>query len=710
MTFDGKINSMSELEAYLLAHVAAAPEIVDLIQHLLDLGTQNARSLSREFILQEAEKFELALVPLPARQFVGKRVFAFYKKNLLEWLQQKLGGWQPAQATVESTLSLLEFPAPEAQDVTVAVTYPIATPETSPASHADPVLEATDLTESSPNADLNLDADSQSLMEDLEAGAQTFITTSAALPSEIEEEAQTFIASAEAPEQQPEWEAELLVYQTQLQVKLQQQYQILQQEEVPEIDLHHYDHIIAPNLDKFSPPHFAKMLRGIMDRYLDTTQEKYPLMRIKDYSLKYEKLLTAVPSLLVIINYGVDLEAELLEKFSRISTLADLNQVIHEYLHYNLQQALIAHGQNFRSQIENCRSQFDLHKLMAQYPLYQKTLVKKYPELQIIGSLEKICQECTPEMKDITRLLNRHLGPGEANTRRFLQNILVKSESQRKIREDLRPVADINTLFKHINELKKQPEMQQTAETLFQMMVTFLRGRQIVPFQTFQTSINFLSPELQRQVLRVVKRKLRHDLERNVQAVVAAKSPPTTRWKLLLDILQNPQFAGCDLQLFTYPLEQLYQKLQAVARHDDPCKAIVRTFRQGAIPDWLRELIISRHTDEKHAGEKSVENCYRDLLALQQSFQSGAVMWLNHPLADLFKSYGQINLATPGTPAVTGYELAWSISRFYSPPSTPLSLPENLLAPLAALIREMITQEQQRRQKKSGRIVKSKEP
>lgn len=369
--------------------------------------------------------------------------------------------------------------------------------------------------------------------------------------------------------------------------------------EFKEIDLDEYDEIILPQLEKMPHRNLQQIIKGILNRYLYTTQEKFPLMKLRDTITKNRGMLLVENAILVFINHGIKSMESILEHFSQLSTLDELNSAIYNYYLYAIDLELKEHAKVFRKNIENCSTQDDLARILNNYPKIDKSSIKKYPELSIIGNIKEVYTCYTKEKKDIEKIMNKVLGKSEVHIKTSLEKILVKNSNLKKMQDNLNSVYDINSLFKHMRSLKEKPEMKSTANTAFQIIGTFLRGKQKISFQNFKSGLNFLSPQLQNKIIFVVKKKLKKDLEGKVQNILSNGGKVGKRWKKLMRLLQNPQYANAKIKLFGYQLENLREKINSIKEKKVTDSLIKHTFSEGTIPASLLTMIKEKSEKEE---------------------------------------------------------------------------------------------------------------
>ncbi len=684
---------MDTLEKHIQEHPKAICDMIRLVRYLLSI-TQEKEEPSRNYLIMEAEFFETKALPLDAREFIAKRIFAFWRKEQLSLLKQNLQlfPFDCSHLDAKSILSLLEF-QPLSQEIIKKIQ-----PENLYAEEGKKISEIEPEIQVSPD-------NREDIAEVPEPHAfivQETIESIEEIPSDSVKEEEVQIPSlSSCPAFVPiSEEEELRNVQVQNEEDLKKQYDFLASYAIFPIELKEYREIILPPLEKVSVQHLPRLFHGIMNRYLYTLQEKYPIMRIKDNLLKNEKTLISPLTLLVMINYGLDVQKALLKKFSELCELQELNEVMYKYLLLALDHAILEHGKNFRHTLECCQVKCDLQRLLSQYPLYKATFLSQYPGLKIIQQVKNILQEFLEEKSDIETILNRHLGPGEANIKRSLQKILVKNTGFYAIQEGIHGIHDINSLFKYIQTLKEDPQNQKTADILFQMMGTFLRGKQRVPLQIFKTGLNFLPRGLQQKVLYVIKKKLRKELDDSVQKVLKPSSKAEERWKKLLQLLQNPQFLESDFSLFGYPISILFQKLLNISRQENIERAISQAFPHKGIPENLKTLIRERHIAKSKAGQKSIDNCYQEIYSLSKAFSSGEILSFRQPLVDLFQFYGKFSFSSQN-PLLNGYEIARKIARYYQNPQREWEeLPVH--EKIQGILKKMLLEEKEKHEKKKA--------
>ena len=141
-----------------------------------------------------------------------------------------------------------------------------------------------------------------------------------------------------------------------------------------------------------------------MDRHLHSMEQKYPLMRLKDNLIRYEKFLTTPISLNIFINYGTKTYQKTLDTYCELTNIEELNHIIRQYLEKAIELGIKDSIDTFRKTVEYCQTPIDLQRLLASYPMQDESMVNLYSGLKIVQQLKKIIQI----FKKIKKIYKKH--------------------------------------------------------------------------------------------------------------------------------------------------------------------------------------------------------------------------------------------------------------------------------------------------------------
>jgi hypothetical protein len=681
MSFFSAIGSIEALAEHLRAEAGASRDAVMLLRHLNLIAGQMDIEIDRDFLLREAECWQAKALSTPARQFIAKRLFAFWRKGLRPVLEQNLTLFPACLPDIptELAIELLQF-APMSNETMLLAEMPEPTEEPSVGtfiSTPPPVaMQPTDPAENGVKVENHVEIENHVEVEMEEEFVSTISTESATSPFD-----HARINAEKAGE-------------------IEKNFAKIRAMPVPVLALENYQEKLLAKLAKNAPQYVVEAIQGIFYLY-HTTQEKYPLMCLKNAILQYRNVISAPANVLVCVNYGLAAAEELVYKFSQLSRLAPLNEQVYVFLWKNFEVAILQHVQNFRQAVERCKNHEDLWRLLAQYPLVCDTIFKQYPALDVIRQVKAVSDRAVPEPQDAARIISECWEEGEANMKRHLTWLLVESKVHNKIYQSLANIVNVNQLCKALHKLTKSPDTERTARMLLQLIVTFLKGKQKISFREVQTGVNFVPPFLRERLLLPIKRKLKRELEQKMQDVLGSRLRLEKRWRKLIELLNNPQWQTPDIQIFGYSLPGLRQKIEKVLDADGKAEVIVsHIFAGGNIPSSLRELIIARYGYGETYGKKDMPGCQKELAKLKEAVQNGHVLSLRRPLVHLLQSYGQVNFST-SEEIVTGYHLSQIVARFYhNPARTVFTLPLHVLPEVAQLLTQTIQEEQERQKRK----------
>ncbi len=375
--------------------------------------------------------------------------------------------------------------------------------------------------------------------------------------------------------------------------RLLKQLELLQHIVVKKLTLSQYRQAIVPELKPAFISSLPRILKGVMSRIGGKTQDKYPLMKCKDYILKYERGISAPISIQVFVAYGIQVYEKSLDQMVNISDISELNAALRQFLELRLEQELEPYIQQFRHTVELCQTEMDLRRILVENPVYDESFVTKHPILGIILKVQNAYHSFSQDRANLHKILNQELGTGEVNLKNALTRILEQKQGFIKMAQDLANIHDINGLFKYLQRLKQDAELSKTGITIFNLIVLFLRGHHRISFTMLQTSLNFLAPRIQRTILGVVHHKLKNMLTEKVEILLNSQKTPENRWKKLMQLLHHPQFCTNQLQLWNYAVPVLAERLQRIVQSPNPDKMLIQSFPPHAIPDHLVMLVLA---------------------------------------------------------------------------------------------------------------------
>ncbi len=452
-----------------------------------------------------------------------------------------------------------------------------------------------------------------------------------------------------------------------------------------------YD-LLLERLEKGSLSQFIRIVQGVCDS-TKSTQDKYPLMRLKYVLVQYEGILTSSASILALINYGEKKGQSVLKKFSQVMKKRAINKYVYNYFTKVVEAKLQEHHQVFRKGVERAKSREELLALLADYPIYDSGYLNKFSSLQIIAQVKRMSEKQYPK-KLLDKLLEKELGTSEANIKMHLARILVQQGAHSKLEEALFPHRKINHILTALKEMKDDPETGRVATTIFQLIVTFIKGKQKLSFQSLQSSLSMIPTGLQQHILKSVRFKLQKDLEKKVAKILQEKGYASHGWQKLHVLLTNPQIQSTGIKLFGYTLEELLEKLKQVSiAKDNIPKVVANLFTKESFPESMKDLIIKRHISRSISTDKNLYTCQKELSELAEK----KLVSLKQPLTNLFQAHGQVNFSGSEEQVVDGYQIARAISKYYQNPSrTKIELPSGLTPELDNLLSETVNQERLR--------------
>jgi len=703
---------MEDLAEYLEIRPQATADVLRFLRHLLEIT--ETEEITRSMLMTEAQFFLGKFLSPDVRDFIAKRVFAFYRKNSMQILGKNLSYFPSSNEGIhsKSVLRLLEFTPWEESDIaflqsqmfvysdhidkqiksehanTNQVNTNHANIEQIKSEHANieqiksehanieqiksehaniEQIKSEHANIEKTKQSENITFAEQAKTEQIKQGEDVIFAKETETKQRIPlEDIVLKLDFQEAPPLFliPMTEKEDIQHTTsEKNIELSNHYDIINNIEISVIDIKKYEDWILPRLNDMAPWHLPRILRGIMDRHLHSMEQKYPLMRLKDNLIRYEKFLTTPISLNIFINYGTKTYQKTLDTYCELTNIEELNHIIRQYLEKAIELGIKDSIDTFRKTVEYCQTPIDLQRLLASYPMQDESMVNLYSGLKIVQQLKKIMQIFQENKEDLQKSMNQVFGQGEVNIKRCLQNILLKNKTQYQIYDNLSQVYDINSLFRYLQVMKKEPTMSKTADTIFQLIGTFLRGKQAVSYPMFKTGINFLYPGLQQKILFVIKKKIKQDMQKAMEKILQSSAPIKKRWKDWNDFLQNPQWSEAEIEIFQQPFPTFQQKFHIATQTKDPIASLKKSFPHASIPQQLFDLLHTWHQDQIKSEQKTIENAYKALVELAQDYQNNQILSIKRPLMTLFQSFGSIDFSKIKNKPLTGYDLSRWISK-----------------------------------------------
>lgn len=655
------VKCMETLATYLENFPHSRYPVLQYMNHLVAIAQTLGDSPAKSFLLKEAEFYEEEM-ELSVKRFIAKRMYAFSKKQRLGCVEERLQCFPDVafQPSTDILLKVLSFDDLSRNDFVMRTTTPSKTPEKD--SEDDVIVTQK---KERPTTEKHATKKRSRRLQKVKDEQINYLTPSVDTRRPIAE------------------------IQKEKYAQIENDWQMLKKWQVNPVNCKAFAKALLKELPEKPYPHLPKVIEGFM-RHLKDKEEKYALMRVKHALLTHQKIVEKPQNLLVVINYG-NSGIDMLRQAANITTNKKMNAVFYEYFSTIVKDLLARHKTQFRRGIESCYDRYDLYEFMAQYPLKNKAYINEF-DLHIIDNIKDICSG-VDKGKDFESLANKFLGSSEANIKKALYVSLFESPVTNKIWDAMRKAQSTYQFFQCLKQLKEIPETEKMASTIFQLVVTFLRGGKKISFRDLEISLNFTPNNLRNHAIRIITRKLQNDIDYKMETFLLQSISVERKWKKLLLLLQNPQFEGAKIKIFGYSPEDLLTILRKIESSEgDIRKVVEHEFYGEDVSCDLKELIIEKHSQQHKKKEKNLQNFYEELLALT----SERVLSLRRPLVDLLRIYGSVNLAIDGS-TLTGYELSNTISMFYRDAArTKIVLPNNLHYQIAVLIEDSINEERAR--------------
>ncbi|WP_372371187.1 hypothetical protein [Candidatus Uabimicrobium sp. HlEnr_7] len=664
--FNSSVKSMETLQLYLDEFPHTRYPIFQYMDHLVSIAQTLGNAASKSFLLKEAEFYE-SDIDLEAKRFIAKRLYAFFKKQRLSCVHDRLQCFPNVafQPSIDILLKILSFDKLSRNDFIMRTTQKLEEKSSVSEETSQNTLNTTTQKKAKPVTEKHATKKRSRRLQKTKEQKIDYVT-----PTNDSRQCLKESTNKKQQEIQKDWE-------------------ILKQWNTKAINCKVFAKSLLKELPENPYPHLPRIIDGFM-RNLKDKEEKYCLMRIKHALLSHEKLIRKPQNILVVINYG-NLGVDILEQASNITTNKKINSVFHDYFYTIIQQLLAQHRQQFLRAVESCYDRYDLYEFLARYPLKNKAYIENF-NLQIIANIKEICEQ-VEKGKDFETTANRFLGSEGANIKKALYVSLFESPVTNKIWDAMRKAQSVYQFFQCLKQLKEIPETEKMSHTIFQLVVTFLRGGKKISFRDLEISLNFTPNNLRNHAIRIITRKLQNDIDYKMETFLLQNLSIERKWKKLLQLLSNPQFEGANVKAFGYSPDDLLIALRKISNSEgDINKVVEHEFYGEDVSEDLKDLIIQKHSQQHKKKEKNLQNFYEELLFLT----SEKVLSLRRPLIDLLRIYGSVNLTNDGS-TLTGYELSNTISMFYRDAArNKITLPSNLHYQIAVLVEDSINEERAR--------------
>ncbi len=445
---------------------------------------------------------------------------------------------------------------------------------------------------------------------------------------------------------------------------------------------------------------FFRVLKGILASEKATREEREPFSLLKDCLSIQEKSLEQNETQLDIINYGMGKFQSMVQWMSCLTNQRKLNKRIRCYLFQLAEKPLLIHHEMFRKQIEQSSTYNDIKKILSWYPLYRTSVVLHYQPLQIILTIKQILEEFEQAPGELDQILLKYFGEtGEANLQKRLPEILVNSNVNEKIWEQIAHENYLDEMLPKLNKLRQIPECRKIAGSLYKLITVFISGEGEFSFSHFKISLNFVPGKIQNKILYLVQQQLQDELNASVNTILAKRGKYVKRLYQLRKHFMDSRYRDSKITLFGYSPYEIEKKISSIDYQEGKMpKILYHAFSNGKAPEAFLRLIAKAKKAEKAGQEKNIPNTMRMLEKIQKAIVHREDVDLYKVLIALFKINGSLNFAIPDFQStINGYQIAEEINRFYMTPNrTQIALSEGILPEIKNTIETLINQEREK--------------
>jgi hypothetical protein len=167
--------------------------------------------------------------------------------------------------------------------------------------------------------------------------------------------------------------------------------------------------------------------------------------------------------------------------------------------------------------------------------------------------------------------------------------------------------------------------------------------------------------------------------------------------------LTNPRYHTPEITLYGYAPQVVYEKIHSVdGRNPQIENMLHHVLSNPNVPGTLFSLVVEAKKEQAKGQKKTVESCYQQLQRLQSRMKNYEPFQLRSELIALFKSHGLVNFAERSVSVtINGYDISTLIGDFYNIPNrTTIDLPDDIVANIRELLKDLIDQERARQMKK----------
>ncbi len=344
---------------------------------------------------------------------------------------------------------------------------------------------------------------------------------------------------------------------------------------------------------------FIKLVQGMSTRSDLNPKVRALLTNLKNSINIRAKLLTEPGILCNIIKQGMHSFQHTLDRLTELTDNKKINQKIWEYLHWITHNELMKQSDVFRKKLLDCQTCEDLDKILEQFSV-SASILKKYPNLGIIQSIHQIKTTYSKYPSSLIKILNKYLGVhGEVNIKEKMSKLLLTSEAEAKIFQELSGSKSLGQLQERLGKLQSKPDLIGIVEKLGTLLDTFLDINNHFSFSQFITSLNTFAPVIRHKVVALVRPEIQKEIKDKFASIIASPESAADKLFALTKVLENPRYHDNFIQMYGYEVKVLLEKVQSIKPGNEPnLSHLVRhIISNPQAPDTFIEIIAEgKHT------------------------------------------------------------------------------------------------------------------
>lgn len=386
-----------------------------------------------------------------------------------------------------------------------------------------------------------------------------------------------------------------------------------------------------------------------------------------------------------------------LHKYSTLSSSHKMNKNIETYFDSLLTSHIKSLVTEFRVNFEQCHNSYQLKELLQTYPPLHASLLKKYPFLSTLKTIQDIYAEYKENPGSLHTILNKYLGLSKGlRIRRAFEKMEVANDTD-CISNQLLQANSLDSMLSILKQYKNSNNAERSVNDIYSIITTFIAPTSKNSLESLKVALNFIPTNLQNKISLLVRQYLSQELSKKVTKLLSSSTSISQRFKQLLDILGNPRYDYPGITIFNYGSQELKQKIESVRYFH---KNIHQVF-SSSLPASLLQLMEQDRIQAQSSRLKNIDNCLIRLNKWNEQLKNNKKITLFPDIVNLFQHYGNVNFSTHVSHPMTGYEIAQIIMAFYcNPARKSIELPNYIHTDIANTVVYLINTERKSQLKK----------